>query len=112
VLMESQSSDNGHSWTTLRKSTIPSTNSGVDGIVLRDGTGLIVHNPGKDRSILSISRSNDNGKTWGNVLTLESQEGKEFSYPAIIQSSNGKIHITYTYNRESIKHITLEENNK
>ncbi|QED80905.1 hypothetical protein FTV90_15530 [Escherichia coli] len=67
---------------------------------------------GKDRSILSISRSNDNGKTWGNVLTLESQEGKEFSYPAIIQSSNGKIHITYTYNRESIKHITLEENNK
>ena len=112
VLMESQSSDSGHSWTTLRKSTIPSTNSGVDGIVLRDGTGLIVHNPGKDRSILSISRSNDNGKTWGNVLTLESQEGKEFSYPAIIQSSNGKIHITYTYNRESIKHITLEENNK
>lgn len=112
VLMESQSSDSGHSWTTLRKSMIPSTNSGVDGIVLRDGTGLIVHNPGKDRSILSISRSNDNGKTWGNVLTLESQEGKEFSYPAIIQSSNGKIHITYTYNRESIKHITLEENNK
>jgi len=41
------------------------------------------------------------------VLTLERAQG-EYSYPAVIQAKNGKVHITYTYRRQSVKHAVLD----
>ena len=49
--------------------------------------------------------SND-GDRWNSFYILEGEPG-EFSYPAVIQGSGGEVHITYTWNRSKIRHVTL-----
>jgi predicted neuraminidase len=58
------------------------------------------------RSPLNVALSED-GRKWKMVLVLEDRKG-EYSYPAVIQTSDGKVHITYTYLRRSIRHAVLE----
>jgi predicted neuraminidase len=47
------------------------------------------------------------GREWTNVVTLENQPG-EYSYPAIIQTSDGLVHITYTWKRQKLRHVVLK----
>ena len=61
---------------------------------------------GRDREFLNVAVSND-GKNWQAALVLENQEG-EYSYPAVIQTSDGLVHVTYTWKRERIKHVVLD----
>ena len=61
------------------------------------------------RTPLNIARSLDEGRTWETPLALESNPG-EYSYPCVIQSSDGRMHITYTFRRYTIKHVELDEN--
>lgn len=116
AIITSLSIDNGRSWSRLSAINLPNPNSGIDGITLRDGTHLLVYNPllsGKEwvngRNQLNLAWSAD-GITWKDILVLEKEETGEFSYPAIIQSSDNLIHITYTYNRNQIKYWRLRPN--
>ena len=116
VLMESSSIDNGITWSKAIPSTVKNPNSGVDALTVTNGSHLLVYNPthsGKDwsdgRQKLNLAYSYD-GINWEDILKLEDEKDGEFSYPAIIQDNSGKIHITYTYNREKIKHVLLTLN--
>ena len=85
-------------------------NSGVDGVTLKNGTHLLVYNPNiNGRSKLVLSESDD-GINWTDKLILEDEETGEFSYPAIIEASDGLVHISYTFNRRNIKHVVIEVN--
>jgi alpha-L-rhamnosidase len=53
-----------------------------------------------------VALSSD-GKEWKVPLALEDQPG-EYSYHAVIHTSDGKVHTTYTYRRQSIKHVVLD----
>jgi predicted neuraminidase len=106
-VFETRSRDRGQSWTPVSLLELPNPNAGIDALTLRDHRHLIVYNhTTKGRTPLNIAMSRD-GSTWTNVLTLESELG-EYSYPAVIQTSEGRLHITYTWNRLRIKHVVID----
>jgi predicted neuraminidase len=55
---------------------------------------------------LNVAISSD-GQNWKDIAVLENEANGEFSYPAVIQSSDSKVHITYTWKRKKIKHVIL-----
>jgi len=55
-----------------------------------------------------VARSVDSGQRWEKPLDLETNPG-EYSYPSVIQASDGLIHVTYTFRRCAIKHVAFSE---
>ena len=95
-------------WTPMTRTTLPNPNSGIDGLVLRDGRGLLVFNDSdQKRTPLSVALSAD-GKIWKTVLVLEDVTDGELSYPAVIQTEDQKVHISYTWKRKTIRHVILD----
>jgi len=104
---ECWTTDGGQTFSPMRATSLQNPNSGIDAVMLRDGRALLVYNDTpRGRSPLNVAVSAD-GREWKNVVTLENQPG-EYSYPAIIQTSDGLVHITYTWKREKIRHVVLK----
>ncbi|CCG35412.1 sialidase family protein [Xanthomonas citri pv. mangiferaeindicae] len=113
-LFSTFSLDGGLHWQPMHLLEVENPNSGTDAVVLHDGRALLVYNPaiaGKDwwdgRGTLAVAVSND-GVHWQRVLTLEDSAGDEFSYPAVIQTRDGLVHVSYTWKRRRIKHVVLD----
>jgi predicted neuraminidase len=129
----SWSSDGGRSWTPLASSGLFAVNSGSDAVTLADGRHLLVYNyrdrrggapanyrpdtiagiagaPSGERARwpLVVSSSRD-GVAWTQAVTLDDAPNRHgYAYPAMIQTRDGKVHVTYTFNREKIKHVVLD----
>ena len=107
TILQSWSDDGGKTWTDLAPTDLPHPGSGIDGVTLADGKHLLVYNhTHRGRSPLNLALSDD-GKTWQAALVLENTPG-EYSYPAIIQTADGLVHITYTWKRQRVRHVTVD----
>ncbi len=113
-VITSWSSNNGKSWSNLDYLNVLNSNSGIDAATLNNGLFLLVNNPLKQgpdwfygRNILDVEYST-NGINWNKLIDLENQNKGEFSYPAIIQTTDNKVHVLYTYNRKYIKHAQFD----
>lgn len=111
VIVESWSYNGGNTWQALQATNLSNPNSGIDAVSLDNGMQLLVYNPlqsgSHGRSILKVTVSAD-GQQWKDVFTLEEHKEGEYSYPAVIQSSDGVIHISYTSTRKKIKYVRLK----
>jgi predicted neuraminidase len=126
------SSDGGRTWGPLAKSGLYAVNSGLDAVTLQDGRHVLVYNyrdrPGggpdgyqpetsglanaptavRARWPLVVSVSRD-GVAWTKAIALDDKPIRHgYAYPAVIQTRDGKIHVTYTFNREKIKHVVVD----
>ncbi|MGH2613194.1 MAG: sialidase family protein [Rhabdochlamydiaceae bacterium] len=102
------SHDQGRTWSDAIPTDLPNPNAAVEALTLTDGRSILIFNNSQTaRYPLSIALSTNGGESWKLVLDLESQKG-EFSYPAAIQTSDGLVHITYTFDRLKIKHVVLD----
>lgn len=107
VVTEAWSEDGGRTWRAMAETELPNPSAGIDAVRLADSRFLLVYNPtASGRSRLDVAVSAD-GRAWRRAVTLEDAPG-EYSYPAVIQGRDGRVHVTYTWRRERIKHVTLE----
>jgi len=115
-LFQIWSEDGGTTWGKMTLLELPNPNSGTDAVTLRDGRQLLVYNhntrdgsKNKGRSPLNVAVSNA-GENWFAALVLENDLNAPngFAYPAVIQTSDGLVHITYTWERKRIKHVVID----
>jgi predicted neuraminidase len=115
-LFEIWSDDNGRTWGRMALLELPNPNSGTDAVTLKDGRHLLVYNHNtrtgsnnKGRSPLNVAVSDD-GRSWFAAWVLEDDPDAPngFAYPAVIQTRDGLVHITYTWERKRIKHVVLD----
>ena len=108
VITESWSVDGGKSWSAFRKTALPNPNSAIDAVLLADGRAVLIHNPNAEERTPLIASFSKDGTEWTPAVTLENEPGAELSYPAVIQTSDGLVHVTYTWKREKIRHAVLD----
>ena len=107
VILEAWSTDSGKTWSPLRKTELPNPSSGIDAVKLRDGRYLLVYNhTPRGREVLNLAISED-GVKWRAARVLEREAG-EFSYPAMVQTRDGAVHVLYTWNRRRLRHVVLD----
>lgn len=115
AIVESWSRDGGKTWSEMKASNLPNNNSGTDAVTLDDGRHLLVYNhvlpPGNEakgpRTPLNVAISKD-GKNWEAALILEDSPISQYSYPSVIQSNDGMVHVVYTWRRERIKYVKID----
>lgn len=76
---------------------------------------------GAPRAPLSLALSHDCGRTWPTIVDIATSDGyclsnesangtnRELSYPSIIQTEDGAVHIAYTHFRQTIRYLRLTE---
>ena len=114
-LATSFSSDNGDTWTPVTLSEVENNQSGTDAVTLADGRHALIYNnfetlpmtPKGVRTPCSIALSDD-GTHWHHALTLEDSPIDQYSYPAIIQGKDGKLHAVYTWRRLRIAYKEID----
>ena len=108
-------------------------NSGGDAVTLQDGRHVLVYNP-RDKPggapanyrpdmltgikdapsgprarwplVVSVSRD---GVAWKEAVTLDDAPLRHgYAYPAVIQTRDGRVHVTYTFDRQKIKHVVID----
>ena len=106
----SVSDDWGKTWRDPKKHKLNNPDSGLALIALDSGALVLAFNDSPYvRTPLVVGLSEDGGRSWPYMKKLETTSA-EFSYPYLIHTPDGHIHLTYTSDgRKFIKHAEFNE---
>jgi predicted neuraminidase len=107
----SRSADAGLHWSPDEELALPNPDSAVAGLRRPDGSLLLVFNDIEaGRNSLALALSRDDGRSWQVVQHFEkSPDSEEYSYPYLIRSRDGTMHLLYTWNRKRIRHVAFND---
>jgi len=110
----SRSTDQGATWSAVRDSVLPNSGTACDIVTLPNGHWVLVNNDTETgRHRLTVSLSEDEGKTWRYHRRLADEPASRSHYPAIIAGADGRLHVSYSYfqedGRKAIKHAVFNE---
>jgi hypothetical protein len=123
-LHQSESRDNGATWSAVTDSAWPNPGSGAEVIALANGHWALVGNDTEaGRHRLSVQISDDEGRTWRWRRALEDDPAGplagRFHYPSLMQARDGSLHVTYSHHRpapdkggqaaKTIRHVRFDE---
>lgn len=109
-LAQTFSDDNGLSWSRVELSDMPNNNSGTDAVTLRDGRHVLVYNDSRTEGVrtpLSVAVSSD-GEHWTKLCDLETDDLGEYSYPCVIEASDGRVWVLYTWRRQRPAYAVID----
>ena len=102
--------DGGSEWSPASLTTLPNPDAGISGLPLRNNRILIAYNNSpEDRSDLSLALSRDGGGSWSKLVSLLHEEGASFAYPYLFRTSDGMIHLAYTWKGKELRLISFNE---
>jgi predicted neuraminidase len=123
-LLQSESRDNGTTWSAVQDSEIFNPGSGAEVIALANGHWVLVGNDTEvGRHRLTVQISEDEGRTWRWRRALEDDPpgptAGRYHYPSMIQARDGSLHVTYSHHRppaekggepaKTIRHVRFDE---
>jgi predicted neuraminidase len=111
------SSNAGLSWPEPIKTILPNPNAAITGISINGGSRLLMvfNDHPEERDKLSLAFSDNQGQSWETIHIFESwkenwKEKKQgYSYPSLIQTTNGDFHLVYSWNIQKIKHVRFNQ---
>jgi predicted neuraminidase len=111
IIARSDSRDGGLTWSEAVPSGLPNPSGGIEAIRLASGRLAMVYNnhTGRERDRLAISISDDGGRSWPWTRQIADAPGQRFDYPSIIQARDGRLHVTFSDNLKTVRHVVLRE---
>jgi len=108
--------DAGVVWSGVFGTRLVQRDSAVSGIRLGDGSLLAAFNHSAwDRRDLSLARTADDGVHWSAVHPVEHDTTpdevvrREYSYPFLLRTHDGRYHLVYTWQRTKIRHVIFND---
>ena len=109
-MWKSHSTDHGRTWSELTPSKLRNPSARVAIGRLQIGKLVMAYNSDPvARTPLTLALSEDDGKTWMHQKHIETG-GYAYTYPSLLVTRDGNIHVTYDDNRHRIKHVIVDEN--
>jgi predicted neuraminidase len=101
-LQQSDSHDDGETWSVVIDTDLPNPGSGAEIIALRNGHWVLIGNDTeRGRHQLAVQLSSDEGRTWPWKRYLEKDppgpDAGSYHYPSIIQARDGTLQASYSY---------------
>jgi alpha-L-fucosidase len=110
-VLKTSSHNSGKQWDMTRSTRLHCPLSGIAAILLSSGKILVANNHTEKhkRNPISLSVSETRGLDFDLGTWHVDISDIELSYPSLFQESSGIIHLSFTYNRKMIKHISFTE---